>query len=114
MRTDVRYVHEWKAGQGKIMKERRNGNSGETTIQEETKKLVERIIGTGVSAITIHCRTRNMRKNERAVVERLREIVEFVDGLTDVVGRNVPIIANGDCISRQDAQRLKEVTGMHL
>ncbi|KAG2155753.1 hypothetical protein DEU56DRAFT_322513 [Suillus clintonianus] len=77
------------------------------STQEETKKLVERIARTGVDAITVHCRTRNMRPRERALVDRLREIVEFVHGL----GLDVAIIQNGDCTGRGDATRIRELTG---
>jgi tRNA-dihydrouridine synthase 2 len=74
--------------------------------QEDTLKLVERIINCGVSAITIHCRTRNMRPREAALIGRLREIVEFVEGL----GKGIAVIENGDCISFEDAKRIREVT----
>ena len=76
--------------------------------QEDTLKLVERIVNTGISALTIHCRTRNMRKNERAVIERLREIVEFVEGM----GKGIAVIHNGDCVSTEDAIRIREITGL--
>src|SRR5882762_1193325 len=62
--------------------------------QEDTLKLVERIVGTGVNCLTLHCRTRNMRPRERALVERLKEIVDFVHGLD----RDVAVIENGDCV----------------
>lgn len=75
--------------------------------QEETKKLVERIIRTGVSALTLHCRTRNMRPREPALVNRLREIVEFVQGL----GVDVAVVENGDCKGWEDARRIKRLTG---
>lgn len=75
--------------------------------QEETKKLVERIVGTGVSALTVHCRTRGMRKGEAASVDRLREIVEFVQGL----GVDIAVIENGDCKGWGDAKRVKKLTG---
>ncbi|KAH7915703.1 hypothetical protein BJ138DRAFT_1132449 [Hygrophoropsis aurantiaca] len=77
--------------------------------QEDTLKLVERIINTGVSAITIHCRTRNMRPRERALVERLREIVDFVEGL----GKGIAVVENGDCTGFEDAKRIRELTGAH-
>jgi len=77
--------------------------------QEETLKLVERIINCGVSAITIHCRTRNMRPREAALIDRLREIVEFVEGL----GKGIAVIENGDCTSFEDAKRIRQVTSAH-
>ena len=75
--------------------------------QEDTLKLVERIVNTGVSALTVHCRTRNMRMNEKAKIERLREIVEFVEKME----KGVSIIENGDCLSREDAIRIRNITG---
>ena len=74
--------------------------------QEETLELVKRIAETGVSTITVHCRTRNMRKQEKAVVERLREIVDFVDSL----GKGIAVIANGDCLGLEDSKRLRDMT----
>jgi len=75
--------------------------------QEETKRLVERIIDTGVNCVTIHCRTKNMRKNEPARVERLKEIVDFVREL----GKDVAIIENGDCVGYEDARKIRARTG---
>lgn len=77
--------------------------------QEDTLKLVERIVNTGVHALTVHCRTRNMRERDKAVIERLREIVDFVEGM----GRNVAVIENGDCKDWEDARRVREITGAH-
>ena len=75
--------------------------------QDDTKRLVERIVRTGVSALTVHCRTRNMRPREAALIARLREIVEFVDSL----GVDIPVVANGDCLGWEDAKRVKRITG---
>jgi tRNA-dihydrouridine synthase 2 len=75
--------------------------------QEETLKLVERIVGTGISALTVHCRTRNMRDRDRALVERLREIVDFVEGM----GKGVAVVENGDCTGWEDAKRVRRITG---
>jgi tRNA-dihydrouridine synthase 2 len=75
--------------------------------QEDTLKLVERIAGTGINCLTIHCRTRNQRMREPATIERLREIVHFVRGL----GKDIAIIANGDCLNYEDAKRVRAVTG---
>lgn len=77
--------------------------------QEDTLKLVERIVNTGVHALTVHCRTRNMREKDKAVIERLREIVDFVEGM----GRNIAVIENGDCKDWEDARRVRRVTGAH-
>jgi len=48
-----------------------------------------------------------MRDGDRALVERLREIVEFVDGM----GRGVAVVENGDCVGWEDARRVRQVTG---
>ncbi|KZT22654.1 FMN-linked oxidoreductase [Neolentinus lepideus HHB14362 ss-1] len=77
--------------------------------QKDTLELVRRIVETGITNLTVHCRTRNMRPRERALIERLREIVEFVEGL----GKGVSVIANGDCVSFEDAKRVKRITGAH-
>ncbi|KAI5115943.1 hypothetical protein M0805_004940 [Coniferiporia weirii] len=77
--------------------------------QEDTFKLVERIINTGISTLTVHCRTRNMRPRERALVDRLRGIVEFVEK----TGKGVAVIENGDCVSYEDAIRIRNITGAH-
>ncbi|EJD36588.1 FMN-linked oxidoreductase [Auricularia subglabra TFB-10046 SS5] len=76
--------------------------------QEETIDLVKRIIECGVSAVTVHCRTREMRKGERALPHRLKGIVDAVKALP---GGGVPIIANGDCKGVEDAIKLRELTG---
>ncbi|EKM61686.1 uncharacterized protein PHACADRAFT_248448 [Phanerochaete carnosa HHB-10118-sp] len=75
--------------------------------QEDTLKLVERIVNTGVNCLTVHCRTRNMRPRERALVGRLEEIVKFVKGL----GKDVAVIENGDCVSYEDSKRIRKLTG---
>ncbi|KAF9027797.1 hypothetical protein BDP27DRAFT_1437062 [Rhodocollybia butyracea] len=77
--------------------------------QEDTLKLVERIVNTGVSALTVHCRTRNMRDRDKAMIERLREIVDFVKGM----GKDIAVIENGDCLGAEDAERVRQVTGAH-
>ncbi|KAI0275475.1 hypothetical protein BC834DRAFT_947463 [Gloeopeniophorella convolvens] len=75
--------------------------------QEDTFALVERIVNTGINCLTIHCRTRNMRPRERALIHRLEEIVDFVKGL----GRDVAVIENGDCTGYDDARRIRATTG---
>ncbi|KAF5332533.1 hypothetical protein D9611_005125 [Ephemerocybe angulata] len=75
--------------------------------QEDTLKLVERIVNTGISALTVHCRTRNMREKDRATIERLREIVDFVEKM----GKGIAVIENGDCQGWEDAKRVRRITG---
>ncbi|KAI0652721.1 FMN-linked oxidoreductase [Trametes meyenii] len=77
--------------------------------QEDTLKLVERIVNTGITALTVHCRTRNMRMREKATIERLREIVQFVEGM----GKGIAVIENGDCLGYEDSKRVRQVTGAH-
>lgn len=74
--------------------------------QEDTLKLVERIVNTGITNLTVHCRTRNMRPRESALIDRMREIVDFVEGM----GKGVSVIQNGDCMSREDAIRIRGTT----
>jgi len=75
--------------------------------QEDTLALVERTVKTGINCLTIHCRTRAMRPRERALIHRLKEIVDFVKGLMV----NVAVIENGDCVGYEDALRIRTVTG---
>lgn len=77
--------------------------------QTETLNLVSRILETGVSAITVHCRTRAMRR-EKALIERLKEIVEFVERTRP----EVAVIENGDCLSVEDSLRVKRITGVSV
>ena len=66
-------------------------------------------MNTGISALTIHCCTRNMQEKDWAVIEQLREIVECVEGL----GRGIVVIENGDCMGLEDVKRVQETTGAH-
>ncbi|KAI0296327.1 hypothetical protein B0F90DRAFT_1819999 [Multifurca ochricompacta] len=75
--------------------------------QEDTLSLVERIVNTGINCLTIHCRTRNMRPRERALIHRLKEVVDFVKGF----GGDVAVIENGDCVGFEDARRIRSITG---
>ncbi|KAJ7736909.1 hypothetical protein B0H16DRAFT_1664812 [Mycena metata] len=77
--------------------------------QEDTLKLVERIVNTGISALTVHCRTRNMRDTDAALIHRLKEIVDFVEGM----GKGIAVIENGDCTGAEDAKRIRDLTGAH-
>ncbi|KAK8849673.1 hypothetical protein IAR55_005008 [Kwoniella newhampshirensis] len=58
--------------------------------QPSTLYLASRILRTGIRNLTVHCRTRDMRSGERALWERLGDIVALGKR------RGVPIICNGD------------------
>jgi tRNA-dihydrouridine synthase 2 len=75
--------------------------------QEDTLKLVERIVNTGISALTVHCRTRSMRDKDKALIHRLRGIVEFVESM----GKGIAVIENGDCVGLEEAKQIRELTG---
>ena len=75
--------------------------------QQDTLALVERIVNTCINCLTIHFCAHNMRPRERALVHRLKEIVDFVKSL----GRDVAVIENGDCVGFEDARRIRAITG---
>jgi len=77
--------------------------------QEDTLKLVDRIVDTGINALTVHCRTRSMRDKDKALIERLRAIVNFVAAK----GKGIAVIENGDCLGWEDARKVRSVTGAH-
>ncbi|KAE8271028.1 hypothetical protein A4X09_0g1327 [Tilletia walkeri] len=77
--------------------------------QEDTIKLVQQIVRTGVvNAITIHCRTKEMRPREAALLGRFREVAQAI---RDESGGKVPVVVNGDCWSAEDEARFLELTG---
>jgi len=65
-------------------------------------ELVRRIEKTGVSAITIHGRQRDERPKDPCRWAEIKAIVQS--------GVSIPVIANGDCFSYADVQRMKEAT----
>ncbi|KAJ2809315.1 tRNA-dihydrouridine synthase 2 [Coemansia guatemalensis] len=71
--------------------------------EEQTLALVRRIAATGIAALTVHCRTRDMRPREKAMWHRLNSIVDEVAPL--------PVILNGDVFSYEDVQRARDSTG---
>ncbi|KAH9044434.1 hypothetical protein EDB85DRAFT_2137967 [Lactarius pseudohatsudake] len=54
------------------------------------------IANKGINCLTIHYRTRNVPPCDRALVRRLKEVVDFVEGL----GRDVTVVENDDCSTR--------------
>ncbi|PVG00938.1 FMN-linked oxidoreductase [Serendipita vermifera] len=81
--------------------------------QGKTLELVKRIVKTGINCLTVHCRTRSMRKGEKAIIERLKEIVDFVHGMKDDNGNplDIAVLANGDVEGWHDMMRVRDITG---
>ncbi|OCK81239.1 FMN-linked oxidoreductase [Lepidopterella palustris CBS 459.81] len=67
---------------------------------EDTEALVRRLVGTGITGLTVHCRTTPMRPRERAIREQL--------GMVGDVCREagVACVMNGDVTSRAQALTL--------
>ncbi|KAG9286522.1 hypothetical protein G9A89_014688 [Geosiphon pyriformis] len=73
--------------------------------KEKTIELCKMIESTGVSAITIHCRTRNERPKDPGHWDIFKTVLEHV--------KSIPIIANGDICTRDDITRLKDLSGLN-
>ncbi|CUA76381.1 tRNA-dihydrouridine synthase 2 [Rhizoctonia solani] len=81
---------------------------------EATRALVSRIWREGgISALTVHCRTREMRPTTPAVTPRMREVVDQIAELEaeDKTGRRIAVIYNGDCSGASAAQEIRDTTG---
>ncbi|CAG8654219.1 6635_t:CDS:10, partial [Acaulospora colombiana] len=67
--------------------------------QGKTLELVKRIVKTGI--------------RERAIIERLKEIVDFVHGMKDDNGNqlDIAVLANGDVEGWNDMMRVRDITG---
>ncbi|KAH9810442.1 hypothetical protein DFH28DRAFT_986011 [Melampsora americana] len=79
--------------------------------QEDTLNLVKKISATGISCLTVHCRTQLMRSTEPALLHRLKEIVETVNESRSS-SRPLPVVANGDCFEFKDMEKIKSLTGV--
>ncbi|OXV08785.1 hypothetical protein Egran_03447 [Elaphomyces granulatus] len=71
-----------------------------------TENLVKRLCATGITGLTVHCRTAPMRPRERAIRDQLRMIT--------LTCRNagVACVMNGDVSSRDEALALVEEYGV--
>lgn len=67
----------------------------------ETIDFVKEVEKAGVDFITVHGRTKNTRSSQPANFEKIRIIKESV---------GVPVIANGDCFSLEDAYSIIDTT----
>ncbi|EFX06041.1 tRNA dihydrouridine synthase [Grosmannia clavigera kw1407] len=72
----------------------------------ETKTLVRRLVATGITGLTVHCRTRNMRPRERAIRDQLRMVAD------ECRAAGVACLMNGDVTSRDQALSLMAEYGV--
>ncbi|KAF2717402.1 FMN-linked oxidoreductase [Polychaeton citri CBS 116435] len=73
---------------------------------DETGALVSRLVKTGITGLTVHCRTTPMRPRERAIRDQLRMVAEICHEA------GVACLMNGDVTSRDEALKLMEEFGV--
>ncbi|KAF2084202.1 FMN-linked oxidoreductase [Saccharata proteae CBS 121410] len=73
---------------------------------EKTEALVRRLVKTGITGLTVHCRTTPMRPRERAIRDQLRMIREVCHEA------GVACLMNGDVESYDQALELMEEYGV--
>ncbi|KAJ5531044.1 hypothetical protein N7527_004437 [Penicillium freii] len=73
---------------------------------EETEALVSRLVKTGITALTVHCRTTPMRPREAAIRDQLRMITSICHNA------GVACVMNGDVKSRDDGLALMNEYGV--
>ncbi|MCJ1446897.1 MAG: hypothetical protein MMC23_007404 [Stictis urceolatum] len=73
---------------------------------EETEALVRKLVATGITGLTVHCRTTPMRPRERAIRNQLRMIGDICREA------GVACLMNGDVTSREEAVKLAEEYGV--
>ena len=74
--------------------------------EEQTRVLVERLVKTGIAALTVHCRTTPMRPREKAI----RDHLQMIAGVCREAG--VACVMNGDVENREQAHTLMEEYGV--
>lgn len=70
---------------------------------DETVKFVKMVEAAGVDYITVHGRTRTTRSSQPADFGAIKVVKDAV---------SVPVVANGDCFSIEDAEKIAEITGV--
>ncbi|KAJ4382561.1 tRNA-dihydrouridine synthase 2 [Didymella sp. IMI 355093] len=73
---------------------------------EDTRALVSRLVRTGITGLTVHCRTTPMRPRERAIRGQLK----MVGDICREAG--VACVMNGDVTSRTEALQLMQEFGV--
>jgi tRNA-dihydrouridine synthase 2 len=69
---------------------------------EQTEALVSKLVKTGITGLTVHCRTTPMRPRERAIRHQLKMIANICREA------GVACVMNGDVTSRTEALQLME------
>lgn len=73
---------------------------------ELTESLVRKLCATGITGLTIHCRTTPMRPRERAIREQLKMIADICRET------GVACLMNGDVYNRKEAEQLVKEFGV--
>ena len=73
---------------------------------EKTEALVRKLCSTGITGLTIHCRTTPMRPRERAIREQLRTIADICREA------GVACLMNGDVRNKDEALQLAQEYGV--
>lgn len=72
---------------------------------EKTEALVRRLCQTGITGLTVHCRTTPMRPRERAIRDQLRMIADVCRD------EGVACLMNGDVRNKDEARQLAQQYG---
>lgn len=70
---------------------------------DETVRFVKMVEAAGVDYITVHGRTKTTRSSQPADWDAIKLVKDTV---------SVPVVANGDCFSIEDAEKIAELTGV--
>lgn len=73
---------------------------------EDTEALVRKLVATGITGLTVHCRTTPMRPRERAIRDQVRMIRQVCHEA------GVACLMNGDVTSRRHAMELMQEYGV--
>lgn len=73
---------------------------------EKTEALVRKLCNTGITGLTVHCRTTRMRPRERAIREQLRMIADICRK------EGVACLMNGDVKDKDEALQLAQEYGV--
>lgn len=70
--------------------------------EAESLELISKLLKTGISNLTVHCRTQTMRNREKPIRHYFHKIKKLCDE------HKVPLIINGGILSREDFLQLRE------